>query len=184
MKPTREDALALLKKYNQSESLIHHALAVEAVMRHFAEIYQEDAEEWGIIGLIHDLDYEKYPEEHCKKTEEILREEDWPEEWIRAVISHGYGMVTTVKPESNCEKVLYTVDELTGLVDATALMRPTGIEDMKLKSLKKKWKDKGFAAGVNREIIAQGAENLGMDLNRVMEETIAAMQGAAKEIGL
>lgn len=182
--PDRKQAYKLLTKYNKSESLINHALAVEAVMVHFAELFEEDDEKWGVIGLIHDLDYEMYPEEHCKKTEEILIEENWPEDYIRAVVSHGWKICTDVKPIERMEKVLYTIDELTGLIAANALMRPTGMEGMKVKSVKKKWKDKSFAAGVNREVIAEGAEMLGMDLNDVMAETIKAIQKVAEEIGL
>jgi putative nucleotidyltransferase with HDIG domain len=175
--PNREEAYELLLRYNKSESLIHHALAVEAVMLHFAEkLGEEDIEKWGIIGLVHDLDYEMYPDEHCKMTEKILREENWPEDYIRAIVSHGWKICTDVEPVETMEKVLYTIDELTGLINATALMRPTGISDMKLKSVKKKWKDKSFAAGVNREIISEGAEMLNMDLNEIIEETIRAMQ--------
>ncbi|QQY78812.1 putative nucleotidyltransferase with HDIG domain [Keratinibaculum paraultunense] len=182
--PTREEAFELLKKYNKSESLINHALAVEAVMRHFAELFEEDVEKWGIIGLVHDLDYEMYPDKHCEKTKEILEEENWPEDYIRAIMSHGWEICTDVEPIEKMEKVLYTIDELTGLINATALMRPTGISDMKVKSVKKKWKDKSFAAGVNREIIAKGAEMLGMDLNEVIAETIEGMKKVSKEIGL
>lgn len=183
--PNREEAYKLLLKYNKSESLIHHALAVEAVMLHFAEkLGEEDIEKWGIIGLVHDLDYEMYPDEHCKMTEKILKEENWPEDYIKAIVSHGWKICTDVEPVETMEKVLYTIDELTGLINATALMRPTGISDMKLKSVKKKWKDKSFAAGVNREIIAEGAEMLNMDLNEIIEETIRAMQTISDEIGL
>ena len=183
--PSREEAYELLLKYNKSESLIHHGLAVEAVMLHFAEkLGEEDIEKWGIIGLVHDLDYEMYPGEHCEMTEKILKEENWPEDYIRAIVSHGWKICTDVEPVKTMEKVLYTIDELTGLINATALMRPTGISDMKVKSLKKKWKDKSFAAGVNREVIAEGAEMLNMDLNEIMEETIIAMRGVSEEIGL
>lgn len=184
--PTREEAYELLKKYNKNESLIRHALAVEAVMLHFAELFnEEDKEKWGIIGLVHDLDYEMYPEEHCKKTREILIEENWPEDYIRAIESHGWKICSDVEPLETMEKVLYATDELTGLITATALMRPSkSILDLKVKSLKKKWKSKGFAAGVNREVIAEGAEMLGMDINEVMEETIKGMQKVADEIGL
>ena len=182
--PNREQAYELLKKYNKSESLINHALAVEAVMLHFAQIFEEDKEKWGIIGLVHDLDYEMYPEEHCKKTEEILIEENWPEDYIRAIVSHGWKICSDVEPVETMEKVLYTIDELTGLIHANALMRPTGMSGMKVKSVKKKWKDKSFAAGVNREIIAEGAEMLGMDLSKVIEETIKGMEKVADEIGL
>ncbi|MCB5558573.1 HDIG domain-containing metalloprotein [Anaerosalibacter bizertensis] len=184
--PTREEAYELLKKYNKNESLIRHALAVEAVMIHFAELFnEEDKEKWRVIGLVHDLDYEMYPEEHCKKTREILIEENWPEDYIRAVESHGWKICSDVEPLETMEKVLYATDELTGLITATALMRPSkSILDLKVKSLKKKWKSKGFAAGVNREVIAEGVEMLGMDLNEVMEETIKGMQKVADEIGL
>lgn len=184
--PTREEALALFREYNESESLYRHALAVEAVMRHFAEKLDPDnIDRWGVIGLIHDLDYEKYPEEHCVMTETILRERGWPEADIHAVISHGYGIINEVEPVAEMEKVLFTIDELTGLIAATALMRPSkSVLDMEPKSVKKKWKDKGFAAGVNREVIAKGAEMLGMDLTDVIRETILGMRSVAAEIGL
>ena len=185
MTPTREEALTLFKKYNEGESLYRHALAVEAVMRHFAVKYGEDPEKWGIIGLIHDLDWEKWPDEHCIKTEEILKEEGWPEDWIRAVISHGWGIVTDVEPELTMEKVLYTIDELTGLITATALMRPSkSLMDLGAKSVKKKWKDKRFSAGVNRELIDKGAAMLGLERTELIDETIAGMRTAAVELGL
>ena len=149
--PTRETAMELLREYNQNDSLIKHALAVEAVMVHFAELFGEDKEKWGIIGLIHDLDYEKYPDEHCTKTREILTERGWPEDYIRAVVSPGWGICSDVEPEEKMEKVLYTIDELTGLIAATALMRPSkSILDLTTKSVRKKWKQKSFAAGVDR----------------------------------
>ncbi len=183
--PTREEAWSLFKKYNESESLTKHAMAVEAVMRYMARKYNEDEEKWGIIGLIHDLDYEKYPELHCKKTEEILNEEGWPEEYVRAVISHGWGIVTDVKPESLLEKVLFTIDELTGLVVTSALVRPSkSILDMKAKSVKKKWKDKRFAAGVDRSIIEKGALMLDMEISDVITDTIMGMREVADSIGL
>ncbi len=183
--PTREEAFALLKQYNQNESLIKHALAVEGVMRYFARKRGEDEEKWGTIGLIHDLDYEKFPEQHCLKTEEILRENNWPEEYIRAVVSHGWGICSNVKPESEMEKVLFTIDELTGLVVTTALVRPSkSVMDVKTKSVKKKWKDKRFAAGVDRSIIEKGAEMLGMELSDVISDTIMGMREVAAEIGL
>jgi len=183
--PTREEALELLKKYNQNESLITHGLAVEAVMRHFAELYNEDPDKWGIIGLVHDIDYEMYPDQHCHKAREILEKENWPEEYIRAVQSHGYGICIDVEPVSNLEKVLYTIDELTGLITAACLMRPSkSILDLEVKSVKKKWKQKSFAAGVNREVIAQGAERLGMELDTVIQETINGMKKVAEAIGL
>ena len=183
--PTREEALVLLKKYNQTESLIKHALAVEGVMRYFARKRNEDEDKRGIIGLIHDLDYEQYPDQHCKKTEEILRENNWPEEYIRAVISHGWGICVDVKPETELEKVLYAIDELTGLVVTTALVRPSkSVMDVKTKSVKKKWKDKRFAAGVDRSIIENGAGMLGVEISELITDTIAGMREVAEEIGL
>lgn len=184
--PTRAEAWKLLNEYNTNEALIRHALTVEGVMRHFAGIYQpEEEEKWGIIGLLHDIDYEMYPDQHCHKAREILSKEGWPEEYIRAVESHGWELCSDVEPQTDLEKVLYTIDELTGLVTATALMRPSkSVLDTGLSSVKKKWKQKGFAAGVNREVVQKGAEKLGMDLDRVMEETIAGMQKVAAAIGL
>lgn len=184
--PTREAAWQLLTRYNQNEALLRHALAVEAVMGHFAEIMAaENKEDWRIIGLIHDLDYEQYPEAHCAKTREILAAEGWPEYYIRAVESHGWGLVNDVEPLLDVEKVLYTIDELTGLIAATALLRPSkSIMDTVASSVKKKWKQKSFAAGVNREVIEQGAEKMGMALDQVIEETIKGMQTAAESIGL
>lgn len=184
-KPTREEALDLLKKHNKSDALIKHALAVEAVMAQFAQKFGEDEEKWRVIGLAHDLDYEKYPEEHCRKVREILEEEGWPEDYIRAIQSHGWKICSDVEPVERMEKVLYTIDELTGLIVATVLLRPSrSILDLTTKSVKKKWKQKGFAAGVNREIIEEGAQLLGMDLTEVIEETIRGMQKAAEELGL
>lgn len=183
--PTREDAVNLLKRYNKSESLIKHALAVEGVMRYFARKRSEDEEKWGVIGLIHDLDYEQFPEAHCSKTEEILRENHWPEEYIRAAMSHGWGICTDVKPETDLEKTLYTIDELTGLVVTTALIRPSkSIMDVKVKSVKKKWKDKRFAAGVDRSIIEKGAQMLEIELTELISDTIMGMREVAEEIGL
>ena len=183
--PTREEAFDLLKKYNQTESLIKHALAVEGVMRYMARKRNADEEKWGVVGLTHDLDYEQFPDQHCKKTEEILRANDWPEEYIRAVVSHGWGICSDVKPESEMEKVLYAIDELTGLVVTTALVRPSkSVMDLKTKSVKKKWKDKRFAAGVDRSIIENGAEMLGLEIPELITDTIAGMQEVAEEIGL
>lgn len=185
-KPTREEALALLKKHNKNDALIKHALAVEAVMAHFAGKFgEEDPEKWHVVGLIHDLDYEKYPEEHCHKVRELLMEEGWPEDYIRAVQSHGWKICSDVEPVERMEKVLYTIDELTGLIVATVLLRPSrSIMDLTAKSVKKKWKQKNFAAGVNREVIEEGAQLLGMDMTEVIEETIRGMQNAAAELGL
>ncbi len=185
-KPNREEAMALLKKHVQSDALIKHALAVEAVMGHFAEKFgEEDPEKWRVIGLIHDLDYEKHPEEHCQKTREILTEEGWPEDYIRAIMSHGWKICTDVEPQERMEKVIYTIDELTGLIVATVLMRPDkSIMDLTVKSVKKKYKSKNFAAGVNREVIEEGAALLEMDLSEVIDETIKGMQAAADDLGL
>lgn len=183
--PSREEAFQLLKEFNKNDSLIKHGLSVEAVMRHFAELFNEDIEKWGIIGLVHDVDYEMYPEEHCVKAGIILRERNWPEDYIHAIQSHGYGMCIDVEPIERMEKVLYTIDELTGLITATALMRPSkSILDMELKSVKKKWKQKSFAAGVNREVVEEGAKKLGLDLDYIMTETIKAMQAVAENIDL
>jgi predicted hydrolase (HD superfamily) len=184
--PERAAAYALLTEYNESISLIRHALAVEAVMKRFATYFADpDPEKWGIAGLIHDLDYEKFPEEHCRKVREILAGRDWPEEYIRAAESHGWGICSEVRPVSVMEKVLYTIDELTGLIAAAALVRPSrSILDLNLKSVRKKWKDKAFAAGVNREVIEEGAKGLEMELDQVIEMTIQGMQPVAAEIGL
>jgi len=183
--PTREDAFALLREYNKSESLIKHALAVEGVMRYFARKRGEDEDKWGIIGLVHDLDYEKFPEEHCRKSKEILESRDWPEEYIRAVISHGWGICSEVEPITELEKVLFAIDELTGLVTTTALIRPSkSILDVKPKSVKKKWKDKRFAAGVDRSIIEKGARMLGVEISDLIKDTLSGMTEVADEIGL
>ncbi len=176
---SREDALALLKKYNQDPFHIQHGLTVEAVMRWYArELGFEDEEEyWGIVGLLHDVDFEKYPEQHCIKAPEILRDAGVSEDMIRAIISHGYGITVEVKPEREMEKVLFAADELTGLIWAAALMRPSkSTKDMELKSLKKKFKSKSFAAGCSRDVIKQGAEMLGWDLNDLMDRTLQAMK--------
>jgi len=183
--PNREDAMSLFKQYNKSESLLKHALAVEGVMRYMARKNSEDEEKWGVIGLIHDLDYEMYPDQHCKKTEEILRQNNWPEEYIRAVMSHGYDIVTDIKPVSQLERTLYAMDELTGLVTTTALVRPSkSVLDMKVKSVRKKWNDKRFAAGVDRSIIEKGAALLDVELSELIEDCITGMREVADDIGL
>ena len=183
--PTREETYELLAKYNKSDRTIKHALAVEATMRYFAKQMGEDEDTWGVVGLIHDLDYEQFPEEHCKKTPEILREEGWPEELVRAVVSHGWGLCSDVEPLSDMEKVLYAIDELTGLVIATALVRPSkSLMDLKAKSVKKKWKDKAFAAGVDRSVIEKGAEMLGKELSELITWTIEGMRKVGDQIGL
>ncbi len=183
--PTRDEALALLHKYNDNPALIKHGLAVEAVLQDFAKKFGEDVGKWGIIGLVHDLDWGKFPDEHCAKTAEILQQENWDPQWIRAIQSHGWGICTDVEPQEKMEWVLYTIDELTGLITATVYLRPSkSVMDLELRSVKKKWKQKGFAAGVDRDIIAKGAERLGMELDQVITETIGAMRGAADALGL
>ena len=181
---TRDEAWVLLKKFNQDPFHLQHALTVEAVMEWYAEKlgYADDAEYWGIVGLLHDIDFELYPEEHCLRAPEMLREGGVGEDVIHAVCSHGYGITTgtgvtiDVEPVHEMEKVLFAADELTGLVGAAALMRPSkSCKDMELKSLKKKYKSKGFAAGCSREVIARGAEQLGWDLDRLLEMTLRAM---------
>jgi len=184
-KPTREEALELFRKYNKSDSLYKHALSVEAVMRYMARKHGEDEEMWGVVGLIHDLDYEMYPDQHCTMTEKIMRAEGWPEEYIRAVISHGYGICSDTEPQTLLEKTLFAIDELTGLVTTSALVRPSrSLLDMEARSVRKKWNDKKFAAGVDRSVIEQGAAKLGVDLNDLISDTILGMREAADEIGL
>ncbi len=183
--PNRNTAMELLKEYNKNDSLIRHALAVEAVMKYFAGIFNEDEEKWSIIGLIHDLDYEQFPDQHCKMTEKLLRDNNWPDDYIYSVISHGWGICTEAEPKHIMEKILFTIDELTGLITATALMRPSkSILDLKLKSVKKKWKQKSFAAGVDRDLILKGTEMLGMELDEVITKTLEGMCTVAEEIGL
>lgn len=183
--PDRENALELFKKYNKTESLLKHALAVEGVMRYMAKKYGEDEEKWGIIGLIHDLDYEMYPDMHCIMTEKILKENNWPEEYIRAVLSHGWGLATNIEPVTLLEKTIYAVDELTGLVATSALVRPTkSVLDMEARSVKKKWGDKKFAAGVNRSVIEKGAGMLGVSLDELITDCIMGMREVAGAIGL
>ena len=185
MIPTREETFALLKQYNTSERAIKHALAVEAVMRYFARKMDQDEEVWGVVGLIHDVDYEQFPDQHCQKAREILSENGWGEDLIRAVVSHGWGICSDVEPESDMEKVLFAVDELTGLIAATALVRPSkSVMDLTAKSVKKKWKDKRFAAGVDRSVIDKGAEMLGMERSDLITDVIMAMRESAEAIGL
>ena len=183
--PSRDEAFTLLTKYNKSQSLINHALMVEATMKYFAKYFNEDEEKWSVIGLIHDLDYEQFPEQHCQKTEEILKQNNWPQDYIRAVMSHGYGLVTNIEPISILEKTLFAIDELTGLVYTTALVRPSkSLDDMKAKSVKKKWKDKKFAAGVNRSIIEKGAKMMEIEISELIEHTINALKPIGAQIGL
>lgn len=176
--PDRDQALAVFGKYNQSPSLLRHALAVEAVLRRFAREWGEDEEYWGMVGLLHDVDYEMHPDEHCRRAPDMLREAGFDEAFIRAVVSHGYGICVDVAPESRMEKALFATDELTGLIAAAVLMLPSkSLDDLKLSSLKKKFKDRKFAAGVSREVILEGCGMLGMTLDEVMLETIEGMRG-------
>lgn len=185
MKPTREATWELVQEFLPSDQMRRHSLAVEAVMRHLAKKSGEDEEMWGVIGLAHDIDYEKYPEEHCKRAPEILQKAGWPEEYVRAVVSHGWGICTDVEPVTRLEKTLYTIDELTGLVAASALVRPSkSILDLPVKSVTKKWKDKAFAAGADRSVIEKGAAMLGVELNDLIGDTIEGMKTAAEAIGL
>lgn len=182
---TREKAYEILTEYNETDALIKHALAVEGVMRHFAAIYGEDVEKWGIIGLLHDVDYEKYPDEHCKKVIELLKDRDVPQEYVRAICSHGYGLCSDVEPQHIMEKILFTIDELTGLINACAIMRPSkSVMDLEYKSVNKKFKTASFASGVDRSVIEKGCGMLGKDLQYVTEETIKGMREVADAIGL
>ncbi|MBO5094654.1 MAG: hydrolase [Lachnospiraceae bacterium] len=182
---SRETAFSLLKKYNQDSFHIQHALTVEGVMKWYAKElgYEEDAEYWGIVGLLHDIDFEQYPEEHCIKAPELLREGGVLEDMIHAVCSHGYELTVDIKPEHEMEKVLYAADELTGLIWAAALIRPSkSVQDMELKSLKKKYKSVNFAAGCSREVIEKGAAMLGWELNTLLEKTLEAMRSCEAEV--
>ena len=182
---TREEAFELLKKYNSERFHIQHGLTVEGVMRWFANDlgYADDADFWGIVGLLHDIDFEQYPDEHCIKAPELLREAGVGEDMIHAICSHGYELTVDVKPEHEMEKVLYATDELTGLIGAAALMRPSkSVEDMEVKSLKKKYKDKKFAAGCSREVIEKGVAMLGWELPTLWKKTLEAMRSCEKQI--
>ncbi len=182
---TREQALALLREYNRESFHIQHALTVEGVMRWFANElgYGADADFWATVGLLHDIDFENWPQEHCVKAPELLRPAGVGEEMIHAICSHGYGICSDVEPEHPMEKVLFAADELTGLIGAAALMRPSkSVMDMEVSSIKKKFKDKKFAAGCSREVIQQGAERLGWELPVLFEKTLAAMQSCEEAI--
>lgn len=182
---TREAALKLLQKYNKEEFHILHALTVEGVMRYFAKElgYGDEEEFWGLCGLLHDVDFEMYPEEHCQRAPELLKEVDAEEALIHAVCSHGYGICSQVEPVHEMEKILFATDELTGLIGAAARMRPSkSVMDMELSSLKKKYKDKRFAAGCSREIINTGAERLGWELDKLLEQTIYAMRSCEESV--
>ena len=175
--PTPEQALEITKKYNKESFHIQHAETVGKVLGELAKTYDAGNEDyWKAVGILHDIDFELYPEQHCVKAPELLRENDVEESMIHAVVSHGYGLCADVVPERYMEKVLFAVDELTGLIGAAALMRPTGFEGMEVKSVSKKFKDKKFAAGCSRDVIAQGAEMMGMELNTLFAKTLAAMQ--------
>lgn len=183
--PTREDAYTLLVKYNKTDRLIKHALTVEAVMRFMARKRGGDEDKWGVIGLAHDLDYERYPDEHCQQTERILRENDWPEDYIHAIVSHGWGICTDVEPTHEMEKVLFAIDELTGLITACVLVRPSkSLADLEVKSVNKKWKDKGFAAGADRDIIQKGIDMLGVERSELIADVIEGMREVATALGL
>ena len=182
---TRNEAFDLLKKYNKDPFHIRHAITVEAVMKYLAadQGYGDEAEYWGLVGLLHDIDFELYPDQHCIKAPELLKDGGVSDDIIHSVVSHGYGITVDVKPEHHMEKVLFACDELTGLIWAAALMRPSkSTKDMELKSLKKKYKSKGFAAGCSREVIAQGAEMLGWSLDELLQKTLSAMQACEDEI--
>lgn len=181
----REKAMAVLRQYNKNEALVRHGIAVESVMRHFAAEAGEDVEYWGAVGLLHDVDYEMYPEQHCQKAPEILKSAGYDDAFIYSVISHGHGLCVDAPPKLYMEKVLFAIDELTGLINAAALMRPSkSVMDIEVKSVKKKFKDKSFAAGVNREVILEGCANLGMELDTVIDQCILGMRAQAAEIGL
>lgn len=180
---TREEALGLLKKYNQEPFHIQHSLTVEGVMRWFAKENGEDEEFWGLAGLLHDVDFEKYPDEHCQKAPELLAEINASPELVHAICSHAYGICSDVEPEHLMEKILFATDELTGLIGAAALMRPSkSVMDMEVKSLKKKFKDKRFAAGCSRDVIEKGAERLGWDMNELFEKSILAMRSCEESV--
>ena len=179
----RKEALELLKKYNKEEFHIRHAITVEQVMRYFAKEKGYDEDFWGLVGLLHDVDFEKYPDEHCKKAPELLKEINASDEMVHAICSHGYGICSDIEPVHEMEKILFATDELTGIIWAAAKMRPSlSTKDMELKSLKKKFKDKKFAAGCSRDIIARGAEQLGWPLEELMEKTILAMRSCEDDV--
>jgi len=188
MVPTREEALSLLRKYNQDESHIKHALAVEGTMRHFARRMGGDENLWGVVGILHDIDWERTmsePARHCNLAPDLLREAGIGEDIVHAVQSHGYEICSDVEPNNDMEKVLFAIDELTGLVITAGLVRPSkSLSDLEVKSVKKKWKDKAFARGVDRDVIQRGAERLGVSLDELIGETIAALRPIEKEVGL
>ena len=179
----RKEALNLLKKYNKEKFHIRHALTVESIMRYFAKENGYDEEFWGEVGLLHDVDFEQYPDEHCKKAPELLKEINASDDMVHAICSHGYGICSDIKPEHEMEKILFTTDELTGIIWAAAKMRPSkSTKDMELSSLKKKFKDKKFAAGCSRDIIRRGTEQLGWELDTLLDKTLQAMKMCEDEI--
>ena len=183
MELTREQAMGLLRKYNTEPFHIQHALTVEGVMRWFAQENGEDADFWGLCGLLHDVDFEKWPEQHCRKAPELLAEVNASPEMVHAICSHGYGICCDVEPTAQMEKILFAADELTGLIGAAARMRPSkSVMDMELSSLKKKFKDKKFAAGCSRDVIRAGADRLGWSLDELMEKTILAMRSCEASV--
>ena len=183
--PDYDEARSLLNEFVKSDSLLKHSYAVEGVMRYMARKMGEDENKWAIIGLVHDLDYEMFPEQHCLKAQEILRERDWPEEFVRAVASHGWGICNDIEPQTSLEKVLYATEELTGLITAAAIVRPSrSVSDLEVKSVMKKWKDKSFAAGVNRSVIEKGAAMMGVELPDLINDVIMGMREVSDRIGL
>ena len=183
--PSRAEAFALLCEFNKQDSLVRHGLAVEAVMRHFAAKTGENVEMWGVIGLCHDLDYEQYPDQHCTMTRNILEERNWPEPYIRAIVSHGWGICSETEPVHYMEKILFATDELTGLITASVYVRPSkSILDQTTKSVMKKWNTRAFAAGANRDVISKGAAMLGLSVEELVDETILGMRASADQIGL
>jgi putative nucleotidyltransferase with HDIG domain len=185
MTPSRDDAWKVFCEFNETDSLRKHALAVEAVMRHFARRRDGDEDLWGVVGMLHDLDWEKFPEEHCRKAEQILRERGFSDVVVRAVVSHGWQICTDVEPRSDMEKCLYAVDELAGFCCAVTLVRPSrSLLDLEPKSVRKKWKEKAFAAGVDRAVIERGAGLIAMPLDELIAETITGLRDVAAAIGL
>lgn len=181
----REAAIELLKKYNKDEFHLQHGLTVEGVMRWYAEHegFADEADKWAQVGLLHDIDFELYPEQHCKKAPELLKEGGIDDDMIRSICSHGYGLCCDIEPKEQMEKILFAADELTGLIGAAALMRPSkSVQDMEVKSLKKKFKDKKFAAGCSRDVIKQGAEMLGWELDVLLEKTLDAMRSCEASV--
>lgn len=179
----REQALKLLREYNKETFHILHALTLEGVMKYFAKEYGEDENYWGIIGLLHDIDFEKYPDEHCKKCIDILQQENYPEDMIHSICSHGYRICSQIEPTKQMEKILFATDELTGLIGAAIKMRPSkSVQDLEVSSLKKKFKDKKFAAGCSRDVISKGAEMLGWELEELFDKTILAMRECEENV--